>query len=88
MNKDKILEVAGAVGKATIRGVAYVGTNIAVIGGGILGTVLYANQCKTKAGRNVITVVGTVGSMLAGYTVGSLVDDKLVEEYDLDIDGI
>lgn len=87
MSKLNVRDVAEVVGKGTIRGIANVGINIAVVGGGWLGTLLYAGTCKNVVLKTAVMVVGGFGSLLAGYAVSDLVDDKLVE-MGLEIDGI
>lgn len=86
MKKDEILEVAGMVGKGLVRSVMGVGTQIATIGGGIMGTMYYASLCKHKWTQIPVIVIGALGSYAAGVTMAGMVDDKLVE-IGLDIDG-
>lgn len=87
MGKLDVRDVAECVGKCVVRGVVNVGVNVAVIGGGLFGTMLYAGACTNPVLRTAVTVIGSVGSMAAGYVVADLVDDKLVE-IGLDVDGI
>lgn len=86
MGKLDVRDVVECVGKGVVRGVVNVGVNVAIIGGGLLGTMLYANACKNVVLKTAVTVVGSIGSMAAAYTVADLVDDKLVE-IGLDVDG-
>lgn len=85
MSKLDVRDVAEIVSKGTIRGIANVGTNVAVIGAGWLGTLLYAGACQNVVLRTAVMIAGGFGSFLAGYTVSELVDNKLVE-MGLDID--
>lgn len=84
MTKDKVLNVAGNVGKAAIRGFAYFGTNVALVGGGLIGSLLLAGRFKNVAIQTAIYSIGLASSGVAAYLIGDMVDKHLVEEYDLD----
>lgn len=88
VSKDRVLEVAGCVGKGLVRSAVYVGTNIAIIGGGMLGSMFMTGGVKNKVAKGAIFGLGCAGSVIAAYFAGSAIDDKLVEEYDLDINGV
>lgn len=82
------MKTAGTVGKLAIRGVAYIGTNVAVIGGGLLGTILYGGKFDNKIYQGGITAIGIAGSMLAGAAVSNAVDKMLVEDFGLGVEGL
>lgn len=85
MTKDKILDVAGTVGKFAIRGFVYVGTNVAVLGGGLLGSLVFAGKVKNPVLQTIIYTTGMAGAGVASYLISDMVDKHLLEEYDLDV---
>lgn len=85
MTKDKVLEVAGDAGKLAIRGVAYVGVNAAVIGGGLFYSILLARRFKRAAVQTAVFTAGASIAALAGYLVGDMVDEHITDKYDLEV---
>ena len=88
MTKDEILKTAGNVGKLAMRGAVYVGTNVALVGGGLFYSMLLAGRVKNPIVQTIILAAGIGSSSIAGYFVGDMVDNHLKEEYDLDVDGV
>lgn len=85
MTKDNVLETVGTVGKLALRGAVYVGTNVGIIGGGLFYSLLLAGKVKNVIAQTAIIGAGVVCSSIAAASVGEMVDDYLVEEYDLDV---
>lgn len=80
MNRDKIIDTVGTIGKVAVRSVAYVGTSIAVCGAGVLGSLYYAGVCKHKGSQIAVFTMGVTGTILAAYTASNAVDNVLVEK--------
>lgn len=87
MNKDKVFEVAGNAGKLAVRGLAYLGTNVAILGGGLIGSMLLASKVKNTVIQTVIYSAAMGCSGIAAYLIGDMVDEHLKDEYELDVDG-
>lgn len=86
MDKSLMMETAKTVGKLSVRGLAWVGTSIAVCGGGLLGTALYAGRYNNPIWQTGVMVIGGVGSFLAACAACNAVDKMLVEDYHLGFD--
>lgn len=87
MNKDKILETTKIVGKMTVRCVVATGVSIAVVGGGMLGTLWYAGiSSKNKVIQGATIAMGLTGSVVTAQAAVTAVDRMLVEDYGLGVD--
>lgn len=85
MKKEKILKTAGTIGKCAVRIAVCTGVNVAIMGAGILGTVLVASGQKNKVASGLVLGLGGLGSFMASHYLGSYVDERIVEEYNLEV---